>query len=170
MQRHPRHLRPDLGDFDPVVALHRRLRHRRHVGRTMLALHGHHLALAGRVGMQRPLRARMRLAFGAVRSLARSLVALAQWRARIVRRLRRKTEPGFQIGHPGAKRNVLGHQRLDLFRQRVRLRDQRQDQRVLGSVVERLQIRWRNTHPLIQIRPGRARGLPGTESIRTHRR
>ena len=48
MQRHPRHIRLDLGNLDVIVALQRRLRHARHVGRTMLAVRGHHVALAAR--------------------------------------------------------------------------------------------------------------------------
>jgi len=55
MQRDPRHVRRDLGDFDPVIRVNRRLRDRAHIGPTMLAAIGQDIAPPRRVRMQPPV-------------------------------------------------------------------------------------------------------------------
>ena len=61
MQRHPRDVRRDPGDFDAVVFLADDLRHAGHVGATTLAGRRQHRALRGWVGVQRTMRTPMRL-------------------------------------------------------------------------------------------------------------
>jgi hypothetical protein len=132
VQGHARHLGLDVGNFDMVVSLAGKLRPAGHVGSAMLAGRSEKIALRGRIGMQRPMRARMRLALGLVRRLAGGLASLARRRRGIVRRLRRQAQFGLQLGDPGGK----------LFNPRQK----RSDQRVLVGRVERAKIRRRG-HP-----------------------
>ena len=121
---HPCHVGRDRRNLDAVVSLQFRLYDARHIRPAMRAVRRHHVALARRIGMQRPMRAGVRLSLGlAARFLAR-LLAQRGRRAGIVRRLRRKAKFGFQFANPLAQFRVLRHQRLDP-------RQQRGDQSVL---------------------------------------
>ena len=62
MQRDARHLRHDRGNFDVVIGFTRHLRHAGDGRATVLARRRHHVAPRGRIWMQRPVRAGMRLA------------------------------------------------------------------------------------------------------------
>jgi hypothetical protein len=76
----------------------------------MLARGGENIAAPRRIGMQRPVRARVGLAFGSVLGPGRRLLPFARRDARIVRRLWRRVQFGAKLG-------VLRPQRRDLARQ-----------------------------------------------------
>jgi len=83
------------------------------------------IAAMRRVGMQRPMRARMRLLLAeALDELGRRLLAPARRDARIVRRLGRTIKLGPQFGEFGPKRRPLRAQPLDRLRLRLRHADQ----------------------------------------------
>jgi hypothetical protein len=90
VQDHPRHVRGDLGDLDAVVGLHRRLGHVAHVGVAVGAMLCAGRLVAGRIGMQRPVRSGVHPELGAGLAIAVRLAPLRGWRARVVRRLRRR--------------------------------------------------------------------------------
>ena len=129
MQRHARHVRLDVGDFDMIVGLARALRARRNIGAAMLAGRGNQIALGRRIGMQRPMRAGMRLALVLAGGVLRGLLSLARRQTGIVRRLRRFAQFGFERGDA---RLLLFDARV----QQVNLRQQRVDQLVLRAMVE----------------------------------
>src|SRR5436190_23319175 len=79
MQLYPPHIRLDFRNLNPNISLLPRLHDARDIGLAMLALLRPHRKLARRIGMQRPVRAEMRLALGLARRLARRFVALAGW-------------------------------------------------------------------------------------------
>ena len=159
MQRHPRHVRLDLGYLDPVVALQRHLRHRRHIGRAMLAVCIHHVALSGRAGMQRPMRARKRLALGLARPLARRLVALARRRAGIVRVFGGR--PSLASSSPTRRRSsAFSTISASTRASNVPINAS------FSALVSEEKSRGGLTRPLIQIRCPRATKFSNTESIR----
>jgi hypothetical protein len=145
VQRHPRDIRLDLGNLDPVVSVDRRLRHARHICPAMRAMLGQNVALARRIRMQGTMRPGMRLALGTLRGIAVALLSFGRRRAGIVRRLRRQLQLLAQCRVLGPQRHVLGfqagkarRQHLDLPGQRgnrVRLRQNQPDQTFL---VERI--------------------------------
>ena len=65
--------------------------------------------------------------------LAVRLLAPRRWQAGVVRRLRRNAEPGFQLHDPR-------RQRRDLCRQRLHLRPERMNERILLVMRERRQV------------------------------
>ena len=87
----------DLGNLDAVIGFAGGLRGGADIAAAVLALCRRHMAMARRVGMERPMRPGVRLAprlrggrlFGLGGRCARCLVSLRGRRARIVRRLRR---------------------------------------------------------------------------------
>lgn len=125
MQAHPRDLRRNRRKLDPVIDLARLLRALRDVGPAMPARLRQNIAAMRRVGMQRPMRARMRLLLAeALDELGRRLLAPARREARIVRRLGRTIKLGPQFGEFGPKRRPLRAQPLDRLRLRLRHADQ----------------------------------------------
>ena len=76
MQHDPRHVRHNLGDLDPVVAVKRSLGHPAYVGMAMRAAIRQHVATPRRVGMQRTVRSAMDLALRLRLALAVRLLAL----------------------------------------------------------------------------------------------
>lgn len=125
MQAHPRDLRRNRGKLDPVIDLARLLRALRDISPAMPARLRQNIAAMRRVGMQRPMRARMRLLLAEVLDeLGRRLLAPAWRQARIVRRLGRTIKLGPQFGEFGPKRRRLRAQPLDRLRLRLRHADQ----------------------------------------------
>src|SRR5258708_18920460 len=131
MQDHPRYVRLDLGDFDPVVGFARLLGALRNVEAAMGTGGGQNIPPPGGIGMERPMRARMGLAFGAVLRPDRRLPPLARRDARIVRRLGRPIQFGSKFSALRPKFGVLSPQRNDLRRQsldRLKLHQNDSDQ------------------------------------------
>jgi hypothetical protein len=124
VQDHPRHVRFDLGDFDPIIGLARLLRGSRYVGSAMLAGRRQNVAPLRRIGIQGPVRARMRLALGTILGPDRRLLPPARREARIVRRLGRPAQLGAEFGVFGAKRGDFPRKPLD----RLALRQNHADQ------------------------------------------
>ena len=139
-----------VGDDHDVSAC-RRLNHGRDVGSAVRTMLGPHIQRAGRIRMQFPVRSPVRLAFRLSRRFPRSLVPLARRQARIVRRLRRLAQLGFEPSHPFPQLCVLGYQRIDPL-------NQRQDQCILGCTIKRLQV-GRLNHPSFES-DSRLRGNP----------
>ena len=125
MQAHPRDLGRNRGKLDPVIDLARLLRALRDLGPATPARLRQNIAAMRRVGMQRPMRARMRLLLATVLDeLGRRLLAAARRDARIVRRLGRTIKLGPQFGEFGPKRRRLRAQPPDRLRLRQRHPDQ----------------------------------------------
>ena len=99
MQAHPGDLGGDRRNLDAVIDLASLLRALRDVGPAAVAHARQDVALMLRIGMQRPMCARMRLL--CLRRLFTNSVVLWPWTrrdARVVRRLRRTIRFGLQIG------------------------------------------------------------------------
>lgn len=107
MRRHVRHVWLDVGDFDVIVALVRTLRTRGNVGVAMRAGRSHHVGVAGGIGMQGTVRARMRLALVLAGCFLRGLLSARGQRAGIVRRFRRKDKFCFQFSDARRQRRDL---------------------------------------------------------------
>src|SRR5271165_331973 len=119
MQAHPRNLGGDRRNLDAVIDLASLLRALRDVGPAAVAHARPYVALTRRIGMQRPMCARMRLLLAAaLDELGRLLVALARRDARIVRRLRRTIRFGLQLSDLRLERDHLRAQPLDRLRLR----------------------------------------------------
>ena len=144
MQRHTGDIGLDIGDFDVIIGFARSLRHAGNVRAAMLASGRDHIAFMRRIRMQRPVRPGMRLALGLFRRRDRGLSPLARGRARIIRRLRRQAELGFEFAN-------TCRQKLDLPRQcrnHLRLRQNQADQRFLVQRFKRFTI-----HPELESAP-----------------
>jgi len=150
----------DLGQFDPVVALHHRLRRDRDIGLAVLAVGCHHIASPGRVRVQRAGRAGVPLARLLVGWRAVGLVSLRRRGAGVLRGLRRAgqfVDPRLQGGDAG----VLYGDPLILLGELKRLRrddllacrqtgDQGRDDGVLLGVAQLAGIGCRG-HPALRI-------------------
>src|SRR5712691_11326196 len=128
-----------------IVSLAVNLRHAGDVPAAMLATRRHHVAPSGRIWMQRPMRAGMRLAralaLGPGSRFLRLLLSLRGRSTRIVWRLRWQTELGFEL-------HDTRRQHLDLPRQcgnRFRLRQNQADQCFLVERFNRFTI-----HPQLE--------------------
>ena len=135
-QCHPRNIRFDGGNLDPVVALAGELRRVRDIDAATLAMGGAKFPPRGRVGVKRPVRAGMGLGFCLGRRGRRRLLPLRRRQARIVRRLGRLPEFGLQFRHSRRENLNLLRQRLD----RLGLRPDQVDQRFLVQSSQRFTI------------------------------
>lgn len=142
MQRHPRHIRPDLGDLDPVVSMRSTLCHTADVRPAMRALIRQHVPPSRRIGMQRPVRAGMRLGLAFRLAPGIGLLTLARRLARIIRRLRRPAQLRPQ-------RCVLGFQGRHPRSQSVEPRQKRGDQRILLGRRKRGKIKGKS-HRIVE--------------------
>jgi len=136
-----------------IVGLAGRLLRPRDV-RTATAVMRPHIPPGSRVGVEGAMRALAPLATLLGLGLFVRLRALARGRAGVVRRLRRRVELGFKVSDTGRQKA----DRLSL----------RQDQGVLGSLVQAQQIRWQS-HPQVDSRPESAVKQPSLACLRPRR-
>jgi hypothetical protein len=129
MQLYPPHIRLDFRNLNPNISLLPRLHDARDIGLAMLALLRPHRKLARRIGMQRPVRAEMRLALGLARRLARRLVALAGWGYLNCRASSTAASASREASYSLDERRLLLFQPRDAFLHRIKPRQQRGDQR-----------------------------------------
>jgi hypothetical protein len=125
-ERNTCHVGPDRWDLDMIVSLARDLRAARYVCPAMPAERGRRVDLRRRVGMQRTVRAEVRLALDFLigGGRLRRLAPLRGRRARIVRRLWRQAEPGFEFRDTRRQHLDLPGQRGNRFRLRQNQADQ----------------------------------------------
>ncbi len=119
VQRHARHVRLDLRDLDPIIGFAGALLRPGHVGPAGLARYRQHVVVAGRVGVKQAMGAGMRLGLALQDRGQRRLLTLRRRQARVVRRLGRQAELGFQFSHPRHQRGVQRHQGGVLCRQHL---------------------------------------------------
>ena len=158
MQRHARHVRLDVGDFDMIVGLARALRARRNIGAAMLAGRGEQIAPARGIWMQPPVRAGMGLARAFAGGAFRRLLSARGRRAGIIRRPWRQAQPGLKLGHPRRQNLDLpgqGRDRRRLRGNRFRLSQDQPDQRFLVERPKDLTI-----HPKLESAPARLVKIP----------
>jgi hypothetical protein len=125
MQHDAGHSGRDGRYLDMVISLADGLRQTGDIRAAMLAGMRHHIAPGRWIGMQRAMRARMRLALRRAGRLTRWLGALRGWRAGIIRRLRRQAEPGFKFSDTRRQNPGLPRQRGYALSLRQHKRDQR---------------------------------------------